>query len=312
MASPPAFSPPPECAGPDLVIAGAARSATSFLAAQLGAHPRIDPGSVKEPNFFSRHLDRGVEWYDGLFGPRATGVLRMDGSVSYTYPQFPEALGRLAAAAPGALLVYVVRDPLPRAVSHYHLQRHYFQREPAPDFGAALRTNDLYAGASDYQHWLNAIYGVYPAEQVLVVPFDAVARGDAAAQVCAQVALPPPPVREQEAAAMKNNVVAFRHQTLRVASRTLRRSRLYPAVRARLGAQRLRRLNALVTRSTVLPTVAEALATCAPEQLRELRELEERSRAAVRSCLREQDARTGLDWLAYWQPSAADGPGVST
>ena len=47
--------------GPDLVIAGAARSGTSFLAAQFENHPEIDPGKVKEPNYYSRNLGRGSE-----------------------------------------------------------------------------------------------------------------------------------------------------------------------------------------------------------------------------------------------------------
>lgn len=290
-----------DTAAPDLVIAGAARSGTSFLAAQLGAHPRIDPGSIKEPNFFSRHLDRGIDWYDGLFAPRAEGVLRMDASVSYTYPQFPGALQRLATAAPDALVVYVVRDPLPRAVSHYLYYRHYFRREDAPDFGAAIAANELYVGASDYRRWLCELSAHYDRERVLVVPFPAVADGDVTAQICSRLDLAAPSELPAHAAGYRNNVVAFRHEWLRMASRTLRRSRLYPIVRERLGADRLRRVRSVVTRDTVLPSAAQALGSCSPQQVDRLAELDRGSREAVREWLREQDARTGLSWLDHWE-----------
>lgn len=288
-------------AAPDLVIAGAARSGTSFLAAQLSAHPNIDPGSLKEPNFFSRNYERGFGWYDGFFQPRAEDVLRMDASVSYTFPHFPQALDRLMANAPRAFLVYIVRDPIPRSVSHYLYYRHYFAEETAPDFGTAIRTNKLYCGASDYRHWLEALYQRFPREQVLIVPFSAVADGHVDAQVCAQLQLPPPTGdRDHRAEAHRNNVVTFKHEAFRVVQRRLKHSRFYPAIRERLGADRLRWLRSLVTRETSLPTVEQALASCSPEQLTELYDLERQSREAVAVCLTEQDHRLGLSWLPYW------------
>lgn len=292
----------PRTPTPDLVIAGAARSGTSFLAAQLGAHPRIDPGSIKESNFFSRSYGKGNDWYEGLFQTREPDVVRMDASVSYTYPQYPQALSLLAAAAPDAYLVYVVRDPVARAVSHYLYNHHYFNQESAADFGTALTTNDLYVGASDYRRWLDDIYTVYPKEQVLVVPFHAVtAPGtEVADQICKALGLPMLPGPSAGAAAHQNNVVVFRHPGLRFVSRRLRRSRLYPLVRARLGASRLRRMRSLVTKHTALPTIEEALSTCRPEQLRELKDLELRSHAAVCAAVQDQDARTGLSWASLW------------
>ncbi len=290
----------PRTAALDLVIVGAARCGTSFLAAQLSAHPRIDPGSIKEPNFFSRNYERGADWYEGLFEPRTDDLLRLDASVSYTFPHFPEALDRLAAHAPNALIIYVVRDPIPRAVSHYLYYRYYFKQETAPDFGTAIATNEVYAGSSDYRRWLGALNQRFSSEQLLVVPFSAVAAGDVTDYVCARMQLPPPS-QVPGAEAHKNNVVTFKHELFRVASRKLRRSRFYPVVRERLGANRLRKLRSLVTREAPLPSVAQALSSCTPEQLDDLRELERSSQAAVTQYLAEQDKRLGLSWLRYWQ-----------
>ena len=90
----------PPSTGPDVAVVGAARSGTTYLAAQLAAHPMIDAPAVKEPNFYSRYLDKGEAWYDDLFPPRAPGHLRLDASVSYTFPHFPDALAALAKASP--------------------------------------------------------------------------------------------------------------------------------------------------------------------------------------------------------------------
>lgn len=296
----------PRTATLDLVIAGAARCGTSFLAAQVSAHPDIDAGSIKEPNFFSRNYDRGVEWYEALFQPRRDGLFRMDASVSYTFPHFPEALDRLARHAPAALVVYAVRDPIPRAVSHYNYYRYYFKQEAAPDFGAALSANQVYVGSGDYEHWLDALHERFTADQILVVPFSAVTEGEVAEQIWARMQLAPIS-KAPQVEAHRNNVVTFKHEAFRLASRSLRRSRFYPVVRDRIGADRLRKLRSLVTRETSLPSVEAALGSCSPEQLSDLRELERRSDLAVTNRITEQDQRLGLSWLSYWQAGRATG-----
>ncbi|MBA3524892.1 MAG: sulfotransferase [Geodermatophilaceae bacterium] len=293
---------PTRSAAPDLVIVGAARSGTSFLAAQLSTHPRIDPGSVKEPNYYSRHLDRGDSWYDDQFGPRAPGVLRMDASVSYTYPQFPDALSALAGTGNDPYVVYLVRDPVPRAVSHYLYYKHYFKQEHAETFGEALRNNPLYVGASDYEAWLRRLSSTFGTDRLLVVPFAAATKAaDAvAAQICSALGLPPMPEPDPDAGDHQNNVVTFKHPALRFASRKLRRSRFYPLVREKLGAGRLRRVRSLVTKNTALPSAAEVLAGIDAGQAEQMRALERRCDIAVRAALAEQDARLGLSWSAYW------------
>lgn len=289
--------------GPDLAIVGAARSGTSLLAAHLSTHPCIDASAVKEPNYFSRHFDRGQAWYEGYFRPREAGLLRLDASVSHTFPQFPEALQRLADASPSAYVVYVVRDPVPRAVSHFHYYRFYFANEDAVDFGTALRRDDYYVGVSDYRRWLTLIEEVFPREQVLVVPFPAVTASSAAvaAVVCEQLGIEPPPEPvADEVVAHRNNVVTFRNEAARRATRTLRRSRFYPVVRRALGAGTLRSIRALVTAEPAMPTLEETLDSCSDDQRALLDELERSGRDAVAEWLSEQDTRLGLAWTDDW------------
>lgn len=287
--------------GPHVAIVGAARSGTTYLAAQLGAHPRIDPGAVKEPNYYSREFARGRSWYDGLYAPGRPDVYRLDASTSLTFPQFREALGRLAVDSPDVFVIYVVRDPVPRAVSHYLYLRNYFHNEVATTFGAAMRANPIYAGTSNYADWLPRIGALFPPEQVLVVPFELVTEAQpAVAHSIFNILGLDIPAVPADALAHRNDVVTFRHDMYRQMYLRIRRSPLYPWARHRVGMDGLRRIRALLTRETPLPTVEDALATCDAEQLRELEALQARSRNAVSEHLATQDLRIGETWSSAW------------
>lgn len=290
--------------GPDLVIAGAARSGTSFLASLLGNHPQIDPCAVKEPNYFSREHARGPEWYDSLFRPRVPGLLRLDASMSYTFAHFPEALDRLAEEAPRAFLVYSVRHPVDRLVSHFHLHRDYFRNETARTLGEALDRTDVYRGASDYATWLPRLEKLFGRDRVLVVPFGVVTgRPGELLEVLEGVAgLDAHPLTEVSTGVTRhrNQVVEYRHRGVRLARRWVRRSGLYPTARRVLGPDRLRLLRTWTTRPVASESPTEALATCHDSQRQALADLHHRAGAAVADFLAEQDARLGLSWAAQW------------
>ncbi len=109
---------------PDYIIIGAMKCGTSTLAAQLGAQPGVFMTDPKEPQFFSDDpvYAKGMAWYASLFEPAQPGDLLGEASTHYTkLPTLPEALPRLRDAFPDAppRLIYLIRDPLVRAVSHY-------------------------------------------------------------------------------------------------------------------------------------------------------------------------------------------------
>lgn len=109
-------------ARPDVAIVGAMKCGTSSLAAQLAAQPGLFVTTPKEPNFFSDDdvYARGPDWYAGLFDGAAPGDLRVEASTHYAkLPDLPRACPRLAAACPDARIVYLIRDPVARAVSHF-------------------------------------------------------------------------------------------------------------------------------------------------------------------------------------------------
>lgn len=107
---------------PDFIIIGAMKCGTTTLQAQLAAQPGIFMTTPKEPNFFSDDaiFARGMGWYRGLFAGAAPGDLRGEASTHYTKrPTHPDTLDRLRPHCPDLRLIYMIRNPVQRAVSHY-------------------------------------------------------------------------------------------------------------------------------------------------------------------------------------------------
>jgi hypothetical protein len=107
---------------PDFVTIGAMKSATSTLHEQLAVQPGIFMSRPKEPNFFSNDeiAARGWDWYRALFARADRGDLCGESSTHYTkLPTYPRTVERMSRALPRAKLIYVMRDPIDRLISHY-------------------------------------------------------------------------------------------------------------------------------------------------------------------------------------------------
>ena len=107
---------------PDFIIIGAMKSATSTLQEQLAQQPGIFMSTPKEPNFFSDDVKyrRGIDWYSSLFSAAPAGDLKGEASTHYTkLPTYGQTIARMHARVPNARLVYVMRHPVDRLVSHY-------------------------------------------------------------------------------------------------------------------------------------------------------------------------------------------------
>jgi hypothetical protein len=107
---------------PDFIIIGAMKSATSTLHNQLSAQPGIFMSSPKEPNFFSDDdiYNQGLSWYSGLFSYANARDICGESSTHYTkLPDYSDTIQRLKAAIPRPKLIYVMRHPVDRLISHY-------------------------------------------------------------------------------------------------------------------------------------------------------------------------------------------------
>jgi len=109
---------------PDFLVIGAMKSATTSLFEYLSLHPQISVSKIKEPNFFNKKeffegtWEKGIEWYMSLF--KNNLKIKGEASNAYTkYPADPDVAERIYSVLPKAKLIYVIRHPVARAVSHY-------------------------------------------------------------------------------------------------------------------------------------------------------------------------------------------------
>jgi hypothetical protein len=109
--------------GPDFIVIGAMKCATSTLHEQLAAQVGVFMTTPKEPCFFSDEeaWSRGPAWYEGLFAAARPEELRGESSTHYTkLPTHPETVPRMRRLlGDDVRFVYVMRHPVDRLVSHY-------------------------------------------------------------------------------------------------------------------------------------------------------------------------------------------------
>jgi hypothetical protein len=148
---------------PTVIVVGAMKCATSALHAYLDAHPDVQMSEPKELNFFNGpdhppHDDpnrwwldgqwhRGVDWYASCFDARFP--VRGESSPAYTSPTCPEVPARMASVVPDVRLLYLVRDPLARALSQYAHHRREGDEPRSPE-EALLDPASQYVARSRY------------------------------------------------------------------------------------------------------------------------------------------------------------------
>jgi hypothetical protein len=105
---------------PNLIIIGGLKCGTTSLHHYLALHPAIQMSKPKELNFFVTELnwDLGLDWYRARFDDRF--AVRGESSPHYTnLPRFSGVAERMQQYCPQAKLIYMVRDPISRILSHW-------------------------------------------------------------------------------------------------------------------------------------------------------------------------------------------------
>ena len=158
---------------PNLLVIGAAKCGTTSLHEYLDEHPDVSMSAEKELDFFvpEKRRSDSVEWYESQFDARAP--VRGESSPSYTaHPFYAGAPARIRALIPDVRLVYLVRDPIERTISHW-LHR-VSTHADMPSFEEALDSEqgEWIVGLSRYWLQLEQYLAHFPAEQILVVDSD--------------------------------------------------------------------------------------------------------------------------------------------
>jgi hypothetical protein len=154
---------------PNLIIIGGLKCGTTSIHHYLGLHPEIQMSKPKELNFFVKELnwDLGLPWYRGRFDDRFP--VRGESSPHYTnLPRFRRVAERIHDNLPDARLIYMVRDPISRILSHWrHAVGAGYETRPMDD--ALPRDDQSYVTRSLYWAQLQPYLELFDREQIQVL-----------------------------------------------------------------------------------------------------------------------------------------------
>lgn len=188
---------------PDFLIIGAMKCGTSTLQAQLALHPGVFMTTPKEPNFFSDDAvyARGLAWYESLFAGAAPDELKGEASTHYTkLPTYPDCIDRLSAALPAPKLIYMIRNPVERTVSHYIHE--WTMGTMSGDLAAAFEHHPELVAYSRYAMQIAPYVARFGTERILLVSLETL-QGNPQAEltrISAFLGLFSPPVWQEERA----------------------------------------------------------------------------------------------------------------
>lgn len=186
---------------PHFIIIGAMKSATSTLHDQLALQDGIFMSTPKEPNFFSDdgEFQKGIDYYRNLFTDATDSDICGESSTHYTkLPTYPNTLARMKEQLPELKLVYVVRHPVERLVSHYIHE--WSQNVIKCDINTAISQHPELIEYSLYHKQITPFIEAYGKESLLITFFQQIIHRpqDVLEAVCHHIGYAGTPVWETE------------------------------------------------------------------------------------------------------------------
>jgi hypothetical protein len=176
---------PLACRKPNFFIIGSMKSGTTYLWSLLASHPSIFMSRPKEPTYFvepsrlqaiwpwgwEQNCWRSEQNYLELFRLAETATILGEASVHYTY--LPLASGvpeRLYQFNPDARLLYIMRDPIERTISHYWHRVSWLGEHRSPS--SAIKNDPQYRDVSYYAMQLAPYFRLFKREQIKTLTFE--------------------------------------------------------------------------------------------------------------------------------------------
>jgi hypothetical protein len=159
---------------PGAYLIGAQKAGTTTLAELLGGHPDLALSTPKEPNFYTGQWHRGLEWYRARF-PATDKLVLLDASTSYSMaPVVPDPASlmddvprRIRELRPDARFIYILRDPVDRAISAYwHAVRN---GDEDRDITECMTEDSMYLRGSRYAFQLKHYFECFGRERFLLL-----------------------------------------------------------------------------------------------------------------------------------------------
>lgn len=170
-------------------IAGAQRCGTTYLYHLLSQHPQIEMAEPvrPEPKFFLNDAlyARGLDFYKKTFFPHANGA-RVRGEKSTSYIEYEKVAQRIASSLPAARIVFILRNPVERAISNYRfsvvhgfetlpLEEAFWQEEQRSasyDVSKVSASPFVYLRRGRYMDYIDRYLLHFPRHRIKVVLFE--------------------------------------------------------------------------------------------------------------------------------------------
>ncbi len=186
---------------PNFMVIGVGRSGTTSLFNYLEQHPSIVKSSYDEIGFFDDNFHLGMSWYRSMFPTIFTKFLVklktkhfMTYEVTPWYIRRPWTARRIKNIFPNIKLIVVLRNPVDRTYSHYHLSKQNNENREFKEvieedmnnistwnidekndnyFSEQVQNSKLARGF--YYEQLVPWYDIFSKEQIIIIPSEKLA-----------------------------------------------------------------------------------------------------------------------------------------
>ncbi len=243
---------------PNFFIVGAVKSGTTSLYAQLKKHPQVFLPEMKEPHYFAsspqppnledQHCTGDLEAYQRLYRGAESFPAIGDASPSYLWDE--KAPRNIYEVCPQAKIIIILRDPVARAYSEYHMA--IMNGSETLPFPEALRLDyarekkgywiaRLLVELGMYHDQVLRYFDTFGRDRVLVLLFEDLIKNpkDLYARIATHLGIDPGAfdaseyTDAQNAYKMPRSLIVY-HLWTSPASRALRRKLLPPSVQKRI------------------------------------------------------------------------------
>ena len=153
---------------PNFLLVGATKAATTWLYQRLNEHPEVYVPSLKEVNYFSRRYDQGEQWYLSFF--EDVKDEKAIGELSPSYFTSVEAPDRIYALNPEMRLIFMLRNPIQRAYSHYCMELRY--NTVSEDIDREFDPESIIVQESLYYQQISKYLKIFPQENLKFIIYE--------------------------------------------------------------------------------------------------------------------------------------------
>ena len=149
----------------DILCIGAQRAMTSWLHQALAAHPdtwsfpNFEPvtSTSKEAHFWDWNHKRGADWYRVLMRPLNDALKSLDFTPEYAFLD-ERQISECKALNPTAKVIYILRDPLARAVSAIRMRTLWASKTAPADTVRVTYGQDFLERCRNAHLWEHGAY----------------------------------------------------------------------------------------------------------------------------------------------------------